>query len=50
LSRLKSQRKGLQRRYKFAECGIKTTMNIYTHVTKKAKEKSAEKFAAYIEM
>ena len=29
---------------------IKTTMNIYTHVTKKAKEKSAEKFAAYIEM
>ena len=29
---------------------IQTTMNIYTHVTKKAKEKSAEKFAAYIEM
>ncbi|MDB6353636.1 site-specific integrase [Trichococcus sp. K1Tr] len=27
---------------------IKTTMNIYTHVTKKAKEKSAEKFAAYV--
>jgi len=29
---------------------IQTTMNIYTHVTEKAKEKSAEKFAAYIEM
>ena len=26
---------------------IQTTMNIYTHVTAKAKEKSAEKFAAY---
>jgi integrase len=27
---------------------IQTTMNIYTHVTERAKEKSAEKFAAYV--
>lgn len=27
---------------------IQTTMNIYTHVTKKAKEKTAEKFAAFV--
>ena len=27
---------------------IQTTMNIYTHVTAKAKEKSAEKFAVYV--
>ena len=27
---------------------IQTTLNIYTHVTEKAKEKSAEKFAAYV--
>ena len=27
---------------------ISTTMNIYTHVTEKAKEKMAEKFAAYV--
>lgn len=27
---------------------IQTTMNIYTHVTEKAKEKTAEKFAAYV--
>lgn len=27
---------------------IKTTMNIYTHVTKKAKEETAEKFANYV--
>lgn len=28
---------------------IKTTMNIYTHVTKKAKEKTADNFAKYME-
>ena len=27
---------------------IQTTMNIYAHVTEKAKEKTAEKFAAYV--
>ena len=27
---------------------IQTTMNIYTHVTEKAKEKTAEKFAKYV--
>ncbi|EOS7805521.1 tyrosine-type recombinase/integrase, partial [Enterococcus hirae] len=27
---------------------IHTTMNIYTHVTKKQKERSADKFAAYL--
>ncbi|EME7138811.1 tyrosine-type recombinase/integrase, partial [Enterococcus faecium] len=27
---------------------IHTTMNIYTHVTKKQKERAADKFAAYL--
>lgn len=27
---------------------IQTTMNIYTHVTEKAKQKTAEKFASYV--
>ena len=27
---------------------IKTTMNIYTHVTEKRKEKTAEKFAKFV--
>ena len=27
---------------------IQTTMNIYAHVTEKAKEKTAEKFAKYV--
>lgn len=29
---------------------VQTTMNIYTHVTKKAKEEAIQKFASYLEM
>lgn len=29
---------------------VQTTMNIYAHVTKKAKEEAIQKFASYIEM
>ncbi|WP_309501258.1 tyrosine-type recombinase/integrase [Lysinibacillus sphaericus] len=29
---------------------VQTTMNIYAHVTKKAKEEAIQKFASYLEM
>ncbi|PJO41000.1 integrase [Lysinibacillus xylanilyticus] len=33
----------------FRHTDIQTTLNIYTHVTEKAKEVAAEKFAKYMD-